>query len=373
MMRSLVCGLIGLFAFVLAACGGGATSTSVPATVTLAATGDLVTHGQRFEFQLVCINRNFPSCKLLSKEGGFVERVFQRTEGQVDMQISSFPELGLAGPDTMRLIENGTIELGEIYSGYVGGDAPIVDLANLWGLFPDTETNVAVIDATREDLRRIMQEKSGGVVLLENYFPYNYYFSKRPLRTLEDFKGMKTRSHSTVLDDLIEGMGADPQFVALAETYAALERGMLDAAVSCGTCGSGMAWYEVSDYLVGPIVVIGFSWLTINQDRWDEMPQDIQAIILDEAARYQAESLLLATTVWNQDAVDANVAQGMEYIEFTPEVKAALREAALSKVLPRWIERTGGPDSEAARIFNEKAGPILKVRVLADGTAQEFK
>ena len=49
---------------------------------------------------------------------GFIERVRDRTEGQVDFQISSFPELGLAGPDSLRLIEDRTMELAEIYSGY---------------------------------------------------------------------------------------------------------------------------------------------------------------------------------------------------------------------------------------------------------------
>ena len=177
------------------------------------------------------------------------------------------------------------MELAEIYSGYIGGDLPIIDVANLWGLFPDSDTNFQVIDATRPDLHRIIEEQSNGVVIMENYYESNYYFSSRPLNSLGDFEGLKTRSHSTVLSDLLDGMGADAQFMAFADVYTGLERGVLDAAVSCGTCGSGVRWYEVTDYLVGPIVAIAVTWITMNKDVWESIPPDLQAIIKEEGER----------------------------------------------------------------------------------------
>ena len=85
-------------------------------------TAQLATTGQSYKFQFACISRTLDPCILLTKAGGFVDRVSERTNGQVEIQISSFPELGLAGPDTLRLVESGTLDFGEIYSGYVGGE-----------------------------------------------------------------------------------------------------------------------------------------------------------------------------------------------------------------------------------------------------------
>ena len=339
----------------------------------------LVSQGEDIEIQLVCINRTGNPCTLIysteEQQGidGFIERVRDRTEGQVEFQISSFPELGLAGPDSLRLIEDRTMELAEIYSGYIGGDLPIIDVANLWGLYPDSETNFAVIDATREDVHRIIEEQSHGIVIMENYYESNYYFSSRPLNTLEDFKGLKTRSHSTVLSDLLSGMGADPQFMAFADVYTGLERGVLDAAVSCGTCGSGVRWYEVTDYMVGPIVAIGVTWITMNKDVWDSIPPDLQAIIKEEGDRHQRTSRDWVETIWAQEGIDENTEGGMEYIEFSQDIKDALFQAGRNNVLPRWVERTGGPNSEAVQIYNEKAAPIIGVRVGADGQAEDIK
>ena len=128
----------------------------------------------------------------------------------------------------------------------------------------------------------------------------------------------------------------------------------------------------MTDYLIGPIIALSHSWITINGDRWDEMPADLQAIIQEEAARHEALTLKTATSIWDQNGIDENVAEGMEYIEFSDELKIELKKAAINVVLPNWIERAGGPTSEAAQIYNDKVAPILRVRVLPDGTAEEF-
>jgi hypothetical protein len=45
--------------------------------------------------------------------------------------LTSYPELGISSPDTLRLMGDGTLELTELYSGYIGGDLPFADMNNL--------------------------------------------------------------------------------------------------------------------------------------------------------------------------------------------------------------------------------------------------
>ena len=164
--------------------------------------------------------------------------------------------------------------------------------------------------------------------------------------------------------------------MAFADVYTGLERGVLDAAVSCGTCGtcgSGVRWYEVTDCLVGPIVAIGVTWATMNQDVWESIPPDLQAIIKEEGERHQRTSRDWVETIWAQEGIDENTADAnMEYIEFSSEMRDALFLAGRDNVLPRWVERAGGPNSDAVQIYNEKAAPIIGVRVGADGQAEDI-
>ena len=198
--------LIGIFLLILAACGGdddssttssdtgsGSTTTTAAATA-VPSTG---TTGASFEFQYVCVNRTLLPCKVIQE---FMDAVSTRTNGQIEIQLSSYPELGISGFDMIRLLEDGTIGLGEIYSGFVGGEFPIFEAANLWGAYENIDQWFEASEALQEDIKALVRrETGGGEIVGFNYYSSNYFFTKDPLNSLDDFEGVKTRSHSNVL------------------------------------------------------------------------------------------------------------------------------------------------------------------------------
>ena len=325
----------------------------------------------RFTFQYACINRTLNPC--LEAERGFAQRVFDRTNGQVEIQITSFPELGIDGTESLGLVADGNLGMIEVHSSFISSELPIMEIDNLSGLYTDTESQLAVISAVRPDMERIIQDNSKGIVLGYNFYPNQYIYSRKPLLKPSDFRGLKIRSHSSALSDLLEGMGAEPQFVAFDETYTALERGILDAAVTDSNAGSGQRWYEVTDFLVGPIISLPHSANTVNRANWNKLPVALQTIIREEVARH--EKLVLRNTIftWEKDGVQDNIAGGMSLVPLTQKLEELMSDAAIERVLPNWLKRSGGPNSEAARIFNDKVAPIVGVRVNPGGVAQEIR
>ena len=69
----------------------------------------------------------------------------------------------------------------------------------------------------------------------------------------------------------------------------------------------------------------------------------MQAIIKEEGERHQRTSREWVETVWADEGISENTEGGMEYIEFSQEVRDALFQAGRNNVLPKWVERTGGP------------------------------
>jgi protease II len=64
-----------------------------------------------------------------------------------------------------------------------------------------------------------------------------------------------------------------------------------------------------------------------------------------------------------------NVAGGMEFVPFSQEIKDAHLQTSIDVVIPNWVYRNGGPESEAVTMFNEYVGPIVGVKINADGSA----
>ena len=168
-------------------------------------------------------------------------------------------------------------------------------------------------------------------------------------------------------------MGADAQFLAFAEVYTALERGILDAGVTGSTPGHGQRWYEVTDYLNGPLKSLLSTNNIVNADVWDSIPEDLQQIFIEEGAKSELEQLRL-TSIQNVTGVQKNIDAGMELVEFTPELADySLNVAVKENVIPGWLRRLGYPDGgeDAVQMFNDHVGPYVGMMIEADGSVSE--
>jgi len=371
--------LIGIFLLILTACGGddesdttsapAATSAPVAAATSAPAASTGGTTGESFEFQYVCVNRTLLPCQVVQE---YLDTVNTRTDGQIEIQLSSYPELGISGFDMIRLLQDGTIGLGEIYSGFVGGEFPVFEAANLWGVYNSGDQWFEASEALQEDIKALVsRETGGGQIVGFNYYSSNYFFTKNPLNTLDDFSGVKTRTHSNVLSDLIgpDGLGANPQTMAFADVYPALERGVLDGAVTCGSCAVGQKWFEVTDYLTGPVPgTFAETFITFNGKEWKSLPADFKAILLEEGALHseRAKAAALNSDVESEGKL---IGLGMTHSNFTDEMLAIIKNAAKDSVIPKWAERAGGFGSESVDLYNSKVGPVTGLYVQPDGTA----
>lgn len=331
----------------------------------------LTSSGEEIVVQHACINRALLPCKLI--EQYWAPNLEERTNGQLQLTVSSFPELGLAGPDTLQLVSDGTLSMANIYTGYVAGELPAIEVQSLWGIYSDWETMyLSLTDMHAQLEEMVARETGGGIIVNHNWYSGNdqFFFSKTPLRTLEDFDGLKTRSHAAALSDWINGMGADAQFLAFSEVYTALERGILDAGVTGSTPGYGQRWYEVTGYLNGPLKSLLSTNNVVNADVWNRIPTDLQQIFIEEGAKAELEQLRL-TSIQNVTGVQKNVDAGMELVEFSPELaEYSLNVAVIQNVIPGWLRRLGypGDGNEAVGMFNEHVGPYVGVSIGADGT-----
>ena len=328
----------------------------------------LVERDEVFTIQHACLNRALSFCKVI--ETFYFPNVAERTNGQVDFVMSSFPELGLGGPDIPNLLEAGTLDAGSVVGPYVAGQVPALEIQYLFGLFTERHQQYFTTAAIAPEVEALLEESTGGgKLVIKEWASGNdfFFFSKKPLLTPEDFEGVKTRAFGTSISDWIIGMGADAQFVAFAEVYTALERGILGAGVTGGDAGFGQRWYEVADYLSGPLTSWPANDMVMNKDIWEGLPPDLQAIVMEEAAKAEMEMLRLGA-IQNEMGLRKLIEKGgMEFTEFSPELRAKSDKAVIERVIPNWADRVG-LDSPWIDVFNEKFSNVVGYFIQEDGT-----
>ncbi len=323
--------------------------------------------GDPITIQNACVNRAIVFCKIV--DTFLLERLTERTNGKLIIESTSFPELGVAGPDTLNLVRDGTLDMVNVLGPYVAGDLPQLEIQYLFGLYTERSQQ---FDATAEmlaDIEQLLIDDTGGYPINVNWHNGDdiFLFTKEPLYMPEDVVGMKTRAFGTSISDWIAGMGGEPQFVAFAEVYTALERGILEAGVTGGDAGHSQRWYEVIGYINGPLTSWPSSHNVVNKEIWEAIPTDIQEIWKEESAKLELEALRLGS-IQNELGLQKNIDAGLEYIEFGPEMRALSDTAVLTEVVPNWVDRVGGPDAPFVAVFNKAIAPIVGITIEPDGT-----
>ena len=331
--------------------------------------------GEPIEIQFACINRTVAPCELF--DHFFREQIEERTNGKVVVEITSFPELGIAGPDSLALITNGSLSFAEISSSYVSGAMPEAELQILFGVYETHEHYLGVQQAIGPLVDSLFEENSNGGKVISHMWisgADQFFFCKEPIETLADFEGRKVRSHGSALSDWINGFGAAAQFVAFAEVYTALERGVLDCGVTVAFASVAQRWYEVTTYMVGPLATQAVNTIIISPMVWNDLPSDIQQIMLEEGARHELEGLRV-TPAWNEVWIPRNVEAGMIFQQFTPELlDHQANVVATQFVIPGFVNRQDEDNREnMIELFNEEIAPIVGIRIRPDGTGERVE
>lgn len=152
-----------------------------------------------------------------------------------------------------------------------------------------------------DDLRLNVRVFPGGITHAETMA-----WSHRPLRRLEDFRGLRYRAPG-YWGEILRGLGVAVVTIPAAELYTSMERRVIDATeFSTPYADRSLRFHEVARYFNVPGMhqPTCFFELLINRTAWDRLPADLK-IIVEEAAK--------ATTLW---ALTHDLHQSMEAIDF---------------------------------------------------------
>ena len=335
---------------------------------------ELTSAGESIEIQHVCIDRNLPTCVLIQTY--WAPNLWERTDGQVELSVTSFVELGLAGPDTLSQVADGSLDMVNIFTGYVAGAHPSLEVQSLWGTATDWETSYSALADMAPDIDKMLLDITGGSpVLNRNWFAGSdqWFFSDQPMRSLGDFDDQQIRTHSASMSDFIRGMGGEPVELSVGELYTAMQIGTVDAAVTTLLLGVTGRLYEVADHIAGPVIGFGYTNNVINQDVWEGIPADLQQIIIEEGAKTELEALRLAP-FQNFIALEAAQDVGLEAAPFSDHVQEHIQTVVLPEhVIPGWLRRLGYPGSgeNAVAIYNAKSAPYTGLMIAPDGSVEK--
>ncbi len=151
------------------------------------------------------------------------------------------------------------------------------------------------------------------------------------IKTVDDLRGLKVKAGGFARH-VLGRMGATPVEVPVAETYAALEQGVVDAVAWIGPYDDeNLALYKVARNYYFPGWWAGTLQLSlyVNQDAYDELPKQYQSA-LALACRMACANMIAKYDAGNPDALRRLVSRGAQLKAFPKPVLQASYEASLA-------------------------------------------
>ena len=192
----------------------------------------------------------------------------------------------------------------------------------------------------------------GGLEMLrEAYAKFNVYpvgvswwgqealVSKRPLKSTDDFKGLKVRTPQGMFAEIISKLGASVIVVPGGEVYSALDKGVVDAA-DWGTESMNfrMGFFEVAKTSIR----IGHSMpsqeFAVNKAKWDALPADLKATV-SSCVREWTWDQIQRIAVEDTDAL-ANIRGKGATAGTLPDGEIAKMRTLAQKTWEEWSKKT---------------------------------
>ncbi len=284
------------------------------------------TNGEAGEVYEMSLAHFFPATHPAEKDlvQGWIDEIKEATNGRVN--ITSYPGETLVNADEIYgAVVDGRADIGLSCFAYTRGQFPVLEAFELPGII--YESSYAASMTAWEGIKQLNPDEVQDTKLMFVLATGpGDLFTNSPVNNLEDLQGMRIRATGLSADSL-SLLGAVPDAMSQAEAYEALERGLVQGNLSPVEVLQAWSHAEVTDYVTyTPFLYNTLFFVTMNQNKWNNLPADLQEIILDINEKFHEE---VAAGLWdeqNAGAMETVVDEMEEFITLSDE------EAA------RWIE-----------------------------------
>lgn len=213
--------------------------------------------------------------------GQLCRNIMEATNNELEIELLQANTV-VPTTEILGALRRGLLDGAPLYPGYWIGKIPAA--GHLSGHMGTWETH--------EEMEMFFYQMGALEIIQDAYAQFGIHqvgplsygalalYSKKPLETLDDFKGFKVRSTGTPAK-VFEKLGAATVFIPGGELYQGLQTGVVDGAHWGGIeAGWGMNLQEVTDYIVTPNLLGHVNGeFMVSQKSWDALGSDHKKVV----------------------------------------------------------------------------------------------
>lgn len=266
----------------------------------------------------------------------FAQNVAQRTAGRVQIQVFPSEQLGSL-KDTMEMIRQGSNVMVSTDSGYLADFVPDFGILNGPYLIRD-QAEFRKLLASDWYAELVQKARGAGfqVLAFNWYFGARQIIGNRPIRTLEDMKGLTIRVPPVpMFIETFNALGARGVVLNFSEVYNGLQQRVVEAVEAPLPTLYGSKLHEISKFVSMTSHFTAYLGVSMNSGVFDRLPEDVRQILLEEAAK-AGEYMAQATEKRQQSVVGEMESKGVTFIRDVDVASLQKATRPVYTAFPKW-------------------------------------
>lgn len=292
-----------------------------------------------------------PWCDRLEKDSG----------GRIKCQIFPAMQLGGSPQQLFDQAKDGVADVVWTVSGYTPGRFVKTEVFELPFMMTTPE---ATAHAMWDYVQAYAADEFADVRLLavHPHGPGVFHVTKRPIRTLADFRGLKLRAPTRLTNKMLAAFGATPVGMPMTQVAESLSKGVIDGALMPYEVVPAVKVQELVKYHsetdpAHAAVYTTVLMLAMNKAKYEGLPADLRKVIDDNSGAML--SVQTARIFADADAPGRELA-ARNAINTIPAAELETWKKAADPVVRGWIKDVKAKGADGSRLLAAARGLILK-------------
>ena len=247
---------------------------------------------------------------------------------------------------------SGLSDYAPCFSAYSAKDFTMVHAHTLPGLFPSADVAVMAAEELYPKWFKGEFERIGNSVSRMSAGSGYHVFSNKPVRTLQDAKGLKIRAGGGLHAKANEALGFVPISMPAAEMYPAMQRGLIDAVSLSDAAGAIFKAQELAKFRTENNMTRLFLEYCVGPKWFADLPGDLQRVFNSWSRQHGQVEAQLFYELGGIAAREKFKKAGMQFINLT-DAETARWEASLASMAEEWVASQEAAGRPARQLVGE--------------------
>ena len=301
-----------------------------------------------------------PTHHLTIWQANWAAEVEKATGGRVKFQGLAQPPA--KAPGTFDAVQDGLVDLSYVTASYTPARHILPLMAELPGAGNTAEINSVAYSRIHWKYFQKYGEYKGVKLLAVWTHGPGQMFTKKPIKSLAEFKGQKIRTGGGIAEQMANGLGGSAFVKPAPESYELLSSGVADGVFFPF---ESIVSFKL-DKLIGQATVFpgglyssSFGFF-MNEGKWNKIAKQDQAIIEKYSYEYAARSNGKSWDAADQKGLDALKKASVKIVRADPAFVAEVQKRS-GPIVEDWIKKASAKGVDARAALQEFRAEIKKV------------